>query len=142
MPLIQVGAPKGAMNKEKQDVFMKKLSDKVLESEGAVIGYRPAHALVWAYYNEIEKASCYIGGFNVEKQPIYIKLTTPKGSISLEKRKKLSAEVQGIVNDAIGSYDGKLNYWLIFMEADKDTWGAAGDIFTLEEIQGIMNIKG
>lgn len=140
MPLIQVGAPKGAMSKEKQDVFMKKLSDNVIKSEGATIGDAGANSSVWAYYDEIDASSCYLGGVVVVKQPLYIKVTTPKGAISKENRKILSEEVQEMVNEAIGAFEGRLNYWLIFMEADGDVWGADGDLFSLDQIKQVMNI--
>ena len=142
MPLIQVGAPKGAMCKEKQNTFMKKLSDAVMKSEGATIGDKGAESLTWAYYNEIEKESCYLGGNIIDKQPIYITVTTPQDAISVESKKVLTQEVKLMVDDAIGEYDDRLNYWLIFLNADADdTWGAAGQLFTLSQIKSVMSIE-
>jgi len=142
MPLIQVGAPKGAMCEDKQNTFMKKLSDAVMKSEGATIGDKDAESLVWAYYNEIQKNSCYLGGYIVDKQPIYITITSPVNAISTEAKKVLTKEVQEMVNEAIGEYEGRLNYWLLFLDTEADdTWGAGGDLFTLNQIQQVMNIK-
>ena len=141
MPLIQVGVPEGAMCEEKQNVFMKKISDSVLKSEGARVGDPDAEALIWAYCNEIPKNSCYIGGKIVDKHPIYITITAPKNAISDSAKENLTQEVQSAVNDAIGEFEGRLNYWLLFIDTVDDAWGAAGQLFTLPQIQSVMNIK-
>ena len=141
MPLIQVGVAQGTMCEDKKSNFMKKISDSVLKSEGAKIGDPEAEALIWAYWNDIPKESCYIGGKVVDKQPIYITITAPKNAIPSGSKTVLTQEIQDAVNEAIGEYEGRLNYWLLFIDTVDDAWGAAGNLFSLDQIQQVMNIK-
>ena len=141
MPLIQVGVPKGTLCEENQAVLMKKISDSVLKSEGARIGDSDAEALVWAYCNEIPKDSCYIGGKVVDKHPIYITITAPKNAIPCNAKEVLTQEIQIAVTEAIGEFEGRLNYWLLFIDTVDDAWGAAGQLFSLSQIQSVMNIE-
>ena len=80
MPLVQVTAPIGALNKNDQDTLMSQLSNAVLKAEGAPIDYPGAQALVWAYYNELPEGACYVGGQNLEKAPLRLAVTTPEGA--------------------------------------------------------------
>ena len=72
MPLIQVTAPQGALSKQDQDALISRLSDAVLRSEGASPGDPAAQALVWGFYHETPKGSCYVGGKTLDNAPLRI----------------------------------------------------------------------
>ncbi len=141
MPLIQVTAPQGVLNKKDQDALMSQLSNAVLKSEGADISDPAAQALVWAYYDERPDGACYVGGKNLEKAPLCIAVTTPEGALNDETRKALVEEIGAIVDTIVGSFEGRLNHWAMLHELNEGGWGGAGQIFSLAGIQAAMNIQ-
>jgi phenylpyruvate tautomerase PptA (4-oxalocrotonate tautomerase family) len=141
MPLIQVAAPQGVLNKTKQDALMSRLSDAVLRSETASPDDPAAQSLVWAYYREQATGSIYAGGVNSESSPLTIAVTTPEGALNAERREILVAEIGSIVDDLVGAFDGKPNHWAMLYELDEGSWGAGGQIARLADIQSAMNIN-
>lgn len=141
MPLIQVNAPEGVLNKANQDSMMSQLSDAVLRSETASPDDSAAQSLVWAYYQEQPAESIYVGGSSAGSPPLTIAVTTPEGALDEERRATLVAEIGAIVDNLLGRIDGKLNHWAMLYELDEGSWGAGGQIARLADIQSAMNIK-
>lgn len=141
MPLIQVTASQGTLNKRDQDALMSRVSNAVLKSEGADIGDPAAQSLVWAHYHERPEGACYVGGENLEKTPICISVTTPEGALNDGARKALVKEIGTIVDGIVGPFEGRLNHWAMLHELDEGSWAGAGQIFHLAEIKAAMNIK-
>ncbi len=141
MPLIQVTAPQGALSKQDQDALISRLSDAVLRSEGASPGDPAAQALVWGFYHETPKGSCYVGGKTLDNAPLRIAVTTPQGALTAGARKALVKDIGEIVDDLVGSFEGRLNHWAMLYELDEGSWAGAGQIFRLADIQAAMNIK-
>ena len=141
MPLIEVKAPQNRLNKSEQDAFMSRISNAVLKAEKAPIGDAGAQSLVWAYYDEKPKASVYVGSENLEEPPFRIAVTTPQGALTESTRASLVAEIGQIVDDIVGSYEGRLNHWAMLYEVAEGSWAGGGQIFPLTGIQAAMNIK-
>ncbi|MCW5699869.1 MAG: hypothetical protein KIT00_08515 [Rhodospirillales bacterium] len=141
MPLIQVTAPKGALNKKDQDALMSRLSNAVLKTEGASVDDPGARALVWAYYQEQPDETVYVGGETVEKAPLCIAVTTPQGALNADGREELAAAIGSIVDEFVGPFDDRLNHWAMLYEVDEGSWAGGGQIFPLAGIQAAMNIK-
>jgi phenylpyruvate tautomerase PptA (4-oxalocrotonate tautomerase family) len=141
MPLIQVTASQGTLNKNDQDTLMSRLSNAVLKSEGAPINDPGAQSLVWAYYNEEPNGAIYVGGENLEQPPIRINITTPEGALNDQTRKSLAEEIGAIVDDIVGPFEGRLNHWAMLHELNEGGWAGGGQIFPLAGIQEAMNIK-
>ena len=89
MPLIQVDAPQGDLDKPQQDALMSQLSSAVLRAEGAPLESAGAQSLVWAHFNEKPEGTFYVGGVPLEKPPFRIAVTTPQGALNDETRKSL-----------------------------------------------------
>ncbi len=141
MPLIQVIAAKGALNRKDQDALVSRLSNAVLKSEGADTSDPAAQALVWAYYYERPDGACYVGGKSLEKAPLCIAVTTPEGALNDDTRQALVEEIAAIVDDIVGPFEGRLNHWAMLHELSEGRWGGAGKIFSLAGIQAAMNIQ-
>ncbi len=141
MPLIQVTAPQGALAKNQQNSLVSRVSNAVLKAEGAPLEHEGAQSLVWAYYQEQPRGTSYVGGEAIEQPPFRIDITTPKGALNTATREALVAEVGAIVDDLVGSFDGRLNHWTMLYEVDEGSWGGGGQIFPLAGIQAAMNIK-
>ena len=141
MPLIQVTAPKGLLNKEQQNELMSRLSKAIIKSEGADFEFPAASALVWAQYHEVAEGSYYVAGEPTERAPLAIQMIAPEGAIAGELKEKFIKEIGGIVDDIVGPYDGRLNYWAIFHDIREGSWTAAGQAFPLAGIQEVMGIQ-
>ena len=140
MPFIHVTAPEGALTQDAQAAFISSLSNAVLRSEGADPEDPAAQALVWAYYVEQPRSAVYVGGKNPEHAPLRIAVTTPEGALDDRGRGTLAKEIGDLVDDFVGVFEGKLNHWVMLNELDEGSWGGAGQIFKLADIQGAMNI--
>ena len=141
MPLIQVTAPQNTLNKNEQDALMSRISNAVLKAEQASIDDAGAQSLVWAYYDELPKASVYVGGENLEEPPFRIAVTTPEGALVASTRASLVAEIGQIIDDIVGVYEGRLNHWAMLYEVAEGSWAGGGQVFPLAGIQAAMNIK-
>ena len=141
MPLIQVTAPKNALDKKAQDALISQLSNAVLSAEKADINDPAAQALVWAYYSEQATTGVYVGGKNLDKPPLTIAVTTPQGALDAESRKILVKHIGQVVDDLLGAFTDRLNHWVQLYEVDEGSWAGAGQIFNLASIQQAMNIK-
>ena len=126
MPLIQVDAPQGDLDKSQQDVLMSQLSNAVLGAEGAPLESAGAQSLVWAHFNEKPEGTFYVGGVPLEKPPFRVAVTTPEGALNDETRKSLVAEIGRIVDEIVGPYDGRLNHWTMLYEVADGGWAGAG----------------
>ena len=141
MPLLQVTAPKDALNKNDQDQLMGRLTKALLNVEGAPDNDSGALSLAWAYYHEMPAGTIYIGGENMTQMPFRIAITTPQGALSETNKQKLVNQIGQIVDDIVGPYEGKLNHWSMFDEIQEGSWAGGGQVFPLAAIQQAMNIK-
>jgi len=141
MPLIQVTAPKGALNQQDRDAMMSRLSNAVLRAEGAPLEDDGAQSLVWAHYFELPQGTSYVGGKALDNPPLRIAVTTPEGALNDGTRKSLVEEIGSIVDEIYGQFDGRLNHWAMLYEVMEGGWAGGGQIFPLAGIQAAMNIK-
>lgn len=141
MPLIQVTAPHGALNRNDQDALVSRISDAVLKAERAPITDAGAQALAWATYQELPTDAVYVGGQVLGQPPLRINVTTPQGALDSVTRAELAQDVAAIVDEFIGVFEGRLNHWIMLHEVAEGSWGGAGQIFPLAGIQTAMNIK-
>lgn len=141
MPLIQVEAAQGTLNKADQDTLMSRISNAVLKAERAPIDHSGAQSLAWAYYDERAEGSVYIGGETLDQTPLRIAITTPDGALNDAMRAELVAEIGEIVDDIVGPYEGRLNHWTMLYDLAEKHWSGNGQIFSLAAIKEAMNIK-
>lgn len=141
MPLIEVTAQQGALSKEDRDALMSRLSNAVLKAEGAPLDSAGAQSLVWAHCIERPQGTVYVGGETLDKAPLRIAVTTPPGALNDNTRRNLVAAIGSIVDDIVGPFEGRLNHWAMLYEVSDGSWGGAGTVFRLGDIQAAMNIK-
>lgn len=141
MPLIEVDAPQGHLDKSQQDALMSQLSNAVLKAEGAPLESAGAQSLVWALFNEKPEGAFYVGGVLPEKPPYRIAVTTPQGALNDDTRTSLVAEIGRIMDEAVGPYTDRLNHWAMLYEVTDGSWAGAGQVFRLGDIQSAMDIK-
>lgn len=139
MPHIQVTAQRGTFDQATQNKFMQEITQAVLIAEGANPQDPGALSLAWAYFNEHDQGDVYIGGENIATPPVLVQVTTPAGALNQAGRNSLAQSVATIVNDFVGSFDDRLNHWLLSNEIDPGSW-ASGNVFSIEDVRSAMNI--
>jgi len=140
MPLIRVTAQEGTFEKATQNKFMEEITDAVLTAEGADPKDPGAQSLAWAYYTEQQKGDVYIGKQNIDTPPVLIRVTAPAGGLDEAANHALAKSVNAIVNDFIGTFEGRLNHWLLIDEIPKTGWASNGIVFSIEDVKSAMNI--
>ena len=141
MPLIQVTAPNNSLEISDRDALMSRVSNAVLKAERAPLDDAGAQSLVWAYYQEMNADSIYVGGEAPKTPPFRVAVTTPEGALNEEARHALAKDIGEIVDDIVGTYEDRLNHWLMLTELDEGSWAGGGQIFPLAGIQAAMNIQ-
>ena len=141
MPLIQVTAAQGTLNRTEQHSLMSRLSNAVLKAEGAPIKDKGAQSLVWAYYDEKPINAIYVGGTFIGNPPLRIDITTPEGALHEATRHSLVEEIGEITDNFIGPFEGRQNHWAMLYEVSDGSWAGGGEVFPLAGIQSAMNIK-
>lgn len=120
---------------------MSRVSNAVLKAERAPVNDAGAQSLVWAYYHEMNADSVYVGGETPKTPPFHVAVTTPEGALNEEARESLAKDIGEIVDDIVGTYEDRLNHWLMLTELDEGSWAGGGQIFPLAGIQAAMNIQ-
>lgn len=140
MPLIRVIAQEGTFDKATQDKFMKEITDAVLTAEGADPRDPAAQSLAWAYFTNQTNGDVYIGKQNISHPPVLIHVTTPKEGLDQSGRNALGERVNTIVNNYIGSFEDRLNHWLLMDEILEGGWASNGVVFSIKDVKSAMNI--
>jgi hypothetical protein len=140
MPHIRITAQAGIFEKATQNKFVAEITDAVLMAENANPKDPAAQSLAWAYFDEKPKGNIYIGKEVIDTPPILIQVTTPAGALNQAGRNKLEISVNAIVNDFLGTFDNRLNHWLLMDEIIDGGWASAGIIFSLSDVKTAMNI--
>jgi phenylpyruvate tautomerase PptA (4-oxalocrotonate tautomerase family) len=140
MPHIRITAQKGTFNTATQNKFVGEVTDAVLASENANPKDPAAQSLAWAYFNEQPKGSVYVGKQIIDKPPVLIQVSTPQGALDQAGRAALEESIYEIVNDFVGTYENRLNHWLLMDEITEGSWASAGIVFSLDDVKTAMNI--
>jgi len=141
MPLIRVTVQQDTFDKATQNKFIEEVTDAVLAAEGANPKDPAAQSLAWAYFTEQEKGDIYVGKQVIDSPPVLIRVTVPAGSLNANEISTLATSINAIVNDFIGPYENRLNHWLLVDEIPESGWASNGVVFSIEDVQGAMNIS-
>lgn len=140
MPTITVTAPRGALAQPARDRLMKRLSDTLLEHEGADVSNPAAQDIAWTYYDEVEEGFFYVGGAASSLPRLKIDVSTPEGQLNDGSRAKLAGVIGSIVTEEAGEGSAGGNHWVLFHEITDGHWAAAGRIFRRADI--IASVRG
>ena len=140
MPLIRITAREGMFDTITQNKFIEAVTDAVLTAEGADPKDPAALSLAWAYFTEQNKGDIYVGKQVLGTPPVLIRVTTPAGSLNENENTVLAASINSIVNDFIGTYENRLNHWLLMDEIPENGWASNGVVFSIEDVRSAMNI--
>jgi phenylpyruvate tautomerase PptA (4-oxalocrotonate tautomerase family) len=132
--MLDVTIPEGALSAEAERRLLSRLTDVLLEHEGADPANPVVRAIAWVYLHR--PAAVFVAG-EPESEPHYrVVATVPQGQLDDERRAAMVAAVTEAVLDAEeGSRPRDASrVWVFPTEMPDGTWGAVGRIVRLADI--------
>ena len=138
MPMLDAYIPEGALPADAEKALLNKLTDVLLEHEGADPRNPAARALakVW-----LHRPAAMLHAGNEPDMPHYrVIASVPEGQFDDERRASMVAAVtEAILAAEDGRYDGDpLRIWVFANEIPDGTWGGGGRIARLADIAGLV----
>ena len=138
MPMLDVTIPEGALNPEAEQKLLARLTDVLLEHEGADPTNPVVRSIAWVFLHR--PAVTFVAGAP-ETEPHYrVVASVPEGQFDDERRKSM---VEAVTEAVLDAEDGAhprdpMRVWVFPTEMPDGTWGAAGRINRLEDIAGLV----
>lgn len=138
MPMLDAYIPEGALSAEAERSLLARLTDVLLEHEGADPTNPAARALakVWLH----RPAQVLHAGEVADKPHYRIVASVPEGQFDDERRAGMvRAVTEAVLEAEEGRYDDDaLRVWVFASEIPDGTWGGGGQIVRLAEIAGLV----
>jgi phenylpyruvate tautomerase PptA (4-oxalocrotonate tautomerase family) len=132
--MLDVTIPEGALTEEAERRLLARLTDVLLEHEGADPTNPVARSVAWVFLHR--PAAVFVAG-EPEQEPHYrVLVTVPEGQFDDERSSAMVAAVTEAVLDAEeGAHlRDASRVWVFPSEMPEGTWGAAGRINRLADI--------
>jgi phenylpyruvate tautomerase PptA (4-oxalocrotonate tautomerase family) len=138
MPMLDAYIPTGALAPDAEHRLLAKLTDILIEWEGADPTNPRTRAASWVFLHHPE--AVYVGG-EPSRAPHYrVIASVPEGQLDAERRAGMVAAVTDAVLDAeeeAGRKRDPFAVWVIANQIPDGTWGAGGKVFGLADIAGM-----
>lgn len=136
MPMLDAFIPEGALAPQAEQQLLTKLTDILLEHEGADPTDENARSLAWVFLHR--PADLFVAGAPAELPRYRIIASVPEGQLDAENRASMVCAATDAVLDA--EPDGRprdaYRVWVFTNQIPEGTWGAGGQIYGLADIVG------
>ena len=134
MPLLDAYIPEGALAPEAEDALMSRITDVLLENEGADPTNEAVRSIAWVFLHR--PAKMFVGGKPADAPRYRFVTSVPEGQFDPERRQGMVAGITEAVLDAEdGAYErDPMRVWVFTPEVPEGTWGAGGRVVTLADI--------
>lgn len=138
MPMIDITIPQGALASHAERRLLDRLTDVLLEHEGADPTNPVARSLAWVFLHR--PAAMYVAGKPVAEPRYRVVASVPEGQFDDKRRAAMVAAVTSVVLDAEGGTRPRdpARVWVFAREIPDGTWGAGGRIARLADIVGMV----
>ncbi|HLJ04528.1 MAG TPA: hypothetical protein VKT31_13870 [Solirubrobacteraceae bacterium] len=138
MPMLDAYIPDGALDPTDERALLARLTDILLEHEGADPANPVARKLakVWLH----RPAALYHAGEPATLPHYKIICSVPEGQFDDERRSSMTRAVtDAVIGAERGRYDDDpYRVWVFPSEVTEGTWGAGGRIVRLSDIAGVV----
>jgi phenylpyruvate tautomerase PptA (4-oxalocrotonate tautomerase family) len=137
MPMLDAYIPEGALSAAAEKQLMARLTDLLLEHEGADPSNETARSIAWVFLHRVD---VFVAGEPADAPRYRFVASVPEGQFNPERRQAIVEAVTEAVLDAEeGSRPRDPNrVWVFPTEVPDGTWGGAGRIVTLADIAGLV----
>jgi phenylpyruvate tautomerase PptA (4-oxalocrotonate tautomerase family) len=138
MPMLDAYIPEGALEPEAEEQLLARLTDLLLENEGADPSNPVARAIAWVFLHRPE--AVFVAGERASLPRYRIVASVPQGQFDDERRQAMVASVTEAVLDAEPADRDRdpMRVWVFASEVPDGTWGGAGNIVRLADIAGLV----
>src|SRR2546423_7821665 len=137
MPMLDAYIPEGALSAQAEEKLLARLTDLLLEHEGADPTNETARAIAWVF---LHRADVYVAGAPADAPRYRFVPSVPEGQFNPERRQAI---VEGITEAVLDAEEGSrprdpMRVWVFPTEIPDGTWGGGGRIVTLADIAGLV----
>lgn len=138
MPMLDAYIPEGALEATAEQELMEKLTEILLEWEGANPTDPAARAIAWVFLHR--PTQLFVGGKPAEAPRYRIVASVPEGQLDTERRRGMVDAVTHAVLDAEppGRERDPFRVWVFTNQVPEGTWGAGGIVVGLADIAGYI----
>jgi phenylpyruvate tautomerase PptA (4-oxalocrotonate tautomerase family) len=136
MPMLDAYIPEGALPAEAEQRLISRLTDLLLEHEGADPRDPTARSLAWVFVHR--PAAVYVAGEPAGAPRYRFVASVPEGQYDDARRSAVVAAVTSAVLDAEDGAHGRdpRRVWVFANEIPDGNWGGAGRVMRLADIIG------
>jgi len=133
MPMLDAYIPEGALSSDAEETLLARLTDLLLQHEGADPANPAARSNAWVF---VHRPVVYAGGLPAAEPRYRFVCQVPEGQYNDERRQAVTAAMTQAVADAeAGSRpDPSSRVWVFTHEVPDGTWGALGRVVRLPDI--------
>ena len=138
MPMLDVTIAEGALSAEAEQQLLARLTDVLLEHEGADPTDPKARSIAWVILHR--PAAIFVAGIP-EQEPHYrVVASVPEGQLDDVRRQAMVAAVTEAVLDAEAGVRPRdpNRVWVFPTQVPEGTWGAGGRVVGLEDIAAFV----
>jgi phenylpyruvate tautomerase PptA (4-oxalocrotonate tautomerase family) len=135
--MLDAYIPEGALTAEAEQHLLARLTDLLLEHEGADPTNPAVREIAWLFVHR--PAAVFVAGEPAQLPRYKLIASVPEGQFDAERREAMVESLTNAVLDAEApSGDRDPNrVWVFANEVPEGTWGGAGRIVTLADIAGL-----
>jgi len=135
MPMCDAYIPRGALPAEDERKLLSRVTDLLLEHEGADPSNEAVRSIAWLF---VHRHEMFVAGAPAESPHYKFVCQVPEGQYDDERRAAVTADVtQAVVEAEAGRWPNpELRVWVFSWEVPDGTWGGLGRIFRLPDIAG------
>jgi phenylpyruvate tautomerase PptA (4-oxalocrotonate tautomerase family) len=137
MPMLDAYIPEGALSAEAEKKLLARLTDVLLESEGADPNNETARSIAWVF---LHRADVFVAGAPADEPRYRFVASVPEGQFNPDRRRAI---VEAITEAVLDAEEGArprdpMRVWVFPTEIADGTWGGGGRIVTLADIAGLV----
>jgi phenylpyruvate tautomerase PptA (4-oxalocrotonate tautomerase family) len=137
MPMLDAYIPEGALSAQAEEKLLARLTDLLLEHEGADPTNETVRSIAWVFVHRVD---VYVAGAPADAPRYRFVASVPEGQFNPERRQAIVEAITEAVLDAEeGSRPRDPNrVWVFPTEIPEGTWGGGGRIVGLADIAGLV----
>src|SRR5438128_7857453 len=134
MPMLDAYIPAGALSPDAEDKLLARLTDVLIENEGADPSNPQGRSIAWLFVHRPE--AVFVAGAPADAPRYRFIASVPEGQYDPDRRNAMVHDITEAVLDAEeGSCErDSTRVWVFTPEVPDGTWGALGRIVTLADI--------
>jgi len=141
MPMCDAYIPKDALDADTERRLLSRVTDLLLEHEGADPSNEQARSIAWLF---VHRPEMYVAGEPAREPHYKFVCQVPEGQYNDERRAAVTAAItQAVVEAEDGRWPNpEFRVWVFSLEIPDGRWGGLGKIFRLPDIVGFVSPEG